>query len=175
MTPAATLLTLALALTAGCANSGVAEPRSVGTLVLSSPAFPPGGALPPQYTCRGENRSPPLAWSGVPTEAAALALVVDDQHGATLWTAWNIAPDRAGLPEGTAPSDPPLQGLHETGRIGWHGPCPDLQPLGVRFRLFALDAPLGIPPTSTRARLEATLLPHTLALGELQAITTETP
>ena len=47
-------------------------------LTLTSSAFQPDGAIPPQYTCDGEDDSPPLAWSGVPAKARSLVLIVDD-------------------------------------------------------------------------------------------------
>jgi len=35
-------------------------------LVLASPAIPPGGEIPSQYTCDGADISPPLTWSAPP-------------------------------------------------------------------------------------------------------------
>ena len=35
-------------------------------LSLASPAIPPGGEIPSQYTCDGADISPPLRWSGAP-------------------------------------------------------------------------------------------------------------
>ena len=48
------------------------------TLKVTSSAFEEGGPIPAQYTCEGEDSSPPLSWSGVPTKAKTLALIVDD-------------------------------------------------------------------------------------------------
>ena len=45
---------------------------------LSSTAFAPGGDVPRQYTCEGDDLAPPLRWSGVPERALSLALIVDD-------------------------------------------------------------------------------------------------
>jgi phosphatidylethanolamine-binding protein (PEBP) family uncharacterized protein len=38
-------------------------------VTLDSTAFTDGGAIPKRYTCEGQDISPPLAWSGVPTGA----------------------------------------------------------------------------------------------------------
>jgi phosphatidylethanolamine-binding protein (PEBP) family uncharacterized protein len=45
---------------------------------LRSPAFEHLAAIPPKYTCEGQNVSPPLSFAGVPALAKSLALIVDD-------------------------------------------------------------------------------------------------
>src|SRR5580704_17851330 len=47
-------------------------------LMLASPAIPPSGEIPAQYTCDGADISPPLSWSDVPAETGSLVLVVED-------------------------------------------------------------------------------------------------
>ncbi|MDH5394473.1 MAG: YbhB/YbcL family Raf kinase inhibitor-like protein, partial [Gammaproteobacteria bacterium] len=47
-------------------------------LSLQSPAFQNGTSIPSQYTCEGDNISPPLNWQGVPAEAKSLVLIIDD-------------------------------------------------------------------------------------------------
>src|SRR5829696_9745244 len=75
------LLVLGLAGLAAC-SSGAGTPRAERALrepiTVSSPAFPAGAAIPQRLTCDGDNRSPPLAWSGVPPGTVELAVVVDD-------------------------------------------------------------------------------------------------
>ncbi len=53
-------------------------------LTLTSSAFSSGDNIPTRYTCEGENTSPPLEWSGVPSEAKSLALLVDDPNAPDL-------------------------------------------------------------------------------------------
>ena len=48
------------------------------TLRLESQAFSEGGTIPRQYTCEGDDLSPPVAWTGVPEGAKSLVLIVDD-------------------------------------------------------------------------------------------------
>jgi Phosphatidylethanolamine-binding protein len=45
---------------------------------VKSPAFSEGDEIPTQFTCDGENISPPLRWSGVPEEAAQLRVSLTD-------------------------------------------------------------------------------------------------
>src|SRR5947207_1322865 len=61
------------------------------SLVLSSPAFSAGQAIPQVYTCDGRDVSPPLRWTVPPkgTSSFALALVDPEAPGApfTHWLA----------------------------------------------------------------------------------------
>ena len=45
------------------------------SLQLTSPAFPAGGAIPAAHTCEGADRSPALAWAGVPPGTRSLVPV----------------------------------------------------------------------------------------------------
>jgi len=50
---------------------------------LSSLAFADHAPIPARYTADGEGLSPPLAWSGVPANAASLLLIVEDADAPT--------------------------------------------------------------------------------------------
>ena len=54
-------------------------PMQDGVILVSSPAFEPGGKIPRihAHAEEGENRSPPLAWARLPEAAQELAIVVD--------------------------------------------------------------------------------------------------
>src|SRR4051794_17645913 len=90
---AAVLTVLALA-AAGCGSS--ASPDSAAqdvrdAIALRSPAFANGETIPTRYTCSSRGKSPPLAWSGVPSGAKELALVVfDPDAGGGGFTHWVI-------------------------------------------------------------------------------------
>ena len=43
------------------------------TLTLSSPAFPPNGNIPKEYTCDGKDLVPALEWSGAPVGTRSTA------------------------------------------------------------------------------------------------------
>ncbi len=45
---------------------------------LTSSEFAQDERIPRIYTCEGEDISPPLAWSGAPSETRSFALLCDD-------------------------------------------------------------------------------------------------
>jgi len=73
-------------------------------LVLASPAIPPGGEIPSQYTCDGADISPPLTWSAPPNGTQSLVLVVEDPDAPSgvfrHWTAFDIPAGSHGLDAG---------------------------------------------------------------------------
>ena len=91
------------------------------SLSLTSSAFAQNATIPQAYTCDGKDISPPLAWTGIPSETKSLALILDDPDapdpGAPKMMAWvlyNLPPTAAGLPEAVAPRDLP-SGAHARG------------------------------------------------------------
>ncbi len=134
-------------------------------MTISSPAFDEGERIPEKYTCDGEDVSPPLAVSDVPSEAESLALIVDDPDapGGTFvhWVIWNIPPDVTEIPEAvptkkTVPSlDGARQGRNDFRDIGYRGPCPPSGPAHqYRFQLFALDQLLELSPGASKQDLD---------------------
>jgi Raf kinase inhibitor-like YbhB/YbcL family protein len=147
-------------------------------LVLTSPAFREGAAIPARHTCDGEDVSPPLAWNGVPPGTAALALIADDPDApAGTWVHWvlyNLPGDRAELPEGVAQTGRPpqlagaLQGTNDFRRVGYGGPCPPPgRPHRYFFTLYALDASLPLRAGATRRELERAMAGHVIGEARL--------
>jgi Raf kinase inhibitor-like YbhB/YbcL family protein len=149
-------------------------------LVLKSDAFEEGGAIPPKYTCEGEDLSPPLAWEGLPEGTRSLVLIVDDPDAPDpaaprmVWDHWilyNLPPGAHGLEEGvTIGRLPPGcgQGINSWGRTGYGGPCPPIGRHRYFHRLYALDAVL--PPelgSPTKDQLLLAMEDHILARTEL--------
>jgi Raf kinase inhibitor-like YbhB/YbcL family protein len=119
-------------------------------LMLASPAIPPAGEIPAQYTCDGSDISPPLSWSDVPAGTGSLVLVVEDPDAPSgtfrHWAVFDIPPASRGLDAGYSASRPTAP-LHEArndfGKTGYSGPCP---PRGAgthhyHFRLLAISRP----------------------------------
>jgi Raf kinase inhibitor-like YbhB/YbcL family protein len=142
---------------------------------LTTTAFPAGGDIPKKYTCDGSDMSPALTWAGAPAGTQSLALIADDPDAPvgtwTHWVLWNIPPAGA-LPEGVAKvetlADGPRQGKNDFKRIGYGGPCPPPgKPHRYFFRLFALDARVGVKAGASRNELERSMKGHVLAQTEL--------
>ncbi len=61
---------------------------------VKSTAFQEGAMIPKLYTCDGQDISPPLSWSGVPTEAKSIALIMDDPDAPRgTWDHWVLIPN----------------------------------------------------------------------------------
>ena len=156
------------------------EDPKMNTIRLQSPAFADGGAIPKVYTCDGKDVSPPLEWSGVPDAARSLALIVEDPDAPrgtwTHWVIFNVPASVGGLGEGVpahervtvaAGGETALQGQNDFKKTGYGGPCPPSGTHRYIFRLFALDAELGLGPKATRQELLRSIKGHVLAEGKL--------
>jgi Raf kinase inhibitor-like YbhB/YbcL family protein len=166
---------VALVVVAGCggkASSPTAGFRaaSTDTIEVTSTAFPDGGPIPERYTCDGAQLAPPLAWSGVPASAQAVALVVDDPDAPsgtyTHWVVLDIpvgttSSDEGGVPRGGVEAD------NSAGTPSYAGPCPPRGTHLYRFTVFALDAPTGLAPGTPLDQAMSALDGHVVAWGML--------
>ena len=79
------------------------------SITVTSAAFADGAAIPARFTEDGEKISPPLAWQGVPPDAASLVLVVEDADSPTPAPivhalVFDLPPADGGLAEGALKS-----------------------------------------------------------------------
>ena len=149
------------------------------TLAITSTAFDNNREIPANYTCQGNDVSPPLAWSGVPDTAASLVLIVDDPDAPdpeapkmtwVHWVLYNIPPSATGLPEKVASSDLPEgteEGLNDWGRTGYGGPCPPVGRHRYFHKLYVLDKKIEGLQQPTKADIEAAMKGHIVAQTEL--------
>lgn len=170
-----------LALFTGPALSGGPAPSREApmALALTSPAFPPNGSIPKEYTCDGDDLAPPLAWSGAPAGTKGFALIVDDPDAPdpkapkmtwVHWVLYDIPASAAALPKAAdGESLPPgtHEGLNDWKRTGYGGPCPPIGRHRYFHKLYALDAPLGDLGHPTKAALERAMRGHILGQAEL--------
>jgi Raf kinase inhibitor-like YbhB/YbcL family protein len=149
---------------------------------LTSPAFAAGSIVPVRYAGIGvgENISPPLRWSDVPSGAAELVLVVQDPDAplprpVVHAIATGIAPHRDGLSEGElSPTAAPAirLGRGSFGRLGYAGPraLPGHGPHRYVFQLVAVQRALAFEHPPTLAELSSAIRGCVMARGRLTAI-----
>lgn len=144
-------------------------------LKLTSQVFENNSTIPEQYTCRGQNISPPLNITGVPNAAKSLALILHDPdavNGDFLhWLMWDIPANTISIATSSVPVGS-IQGPNGAGENSYLGPCP---PPGTGthhyiFELYALDKSLGLDSKSNRSQLESAMQDHILAKTTLTGL-----
>lgn len=145
---------------------------------IKSSAFGSDEMIPVKYTCDGADVSPPLEWSGSPAGTKSFALACDDPDAPmgtwVHWVTYDIPPSATMLGEGiTREKDLPgggTQGINDFRKIGYGGPCPPGGTHRYFFKLYALDAMLGLKPGITKDQLLTAMRGH--ILGEAQLMGT---
>ncbi|MBE9193009.1 YbhB/YbcL family Raf kinase inhibitor-like protein [Gloeocapsopsis crepidinum LEGE 06123] len=131
---------------------------NIKDLRIVSPAFTTLERIPKRYTSDGENISPPLEWSGLPSGTQQLVLICHDPdaplpYGFTHWTVYGIPPTAHQLAQ--AGGSKFTEGTNSTDKLGYTGPAP---PNGhgthhYYFWLYALDKELDLRPGLNREQL----------------------
>jgi Raf kinase inhibitor-like YbhB/YbcL family protein len=147
--------------------------------ILTSPAFANNGKIPAQYTCDGVDISPPLSWSDAPQGTRSFALIVEDPDAPdpkapkmtwVHWVIYNIPADVQSLSEDAARHGLPAgaqQGLNDSKRVGYNGPCPPLGTHRYFHKLYALDTVLQDLGHPTKAQLLSAMQGHVRAEAQL--------
>ena len=140
------------------------------SMKIESTAFKDNKLIPPKYTCDGENVNPPLVISDVPENAKSLVLIVDDPDapGRTWvhWTVWNISPHIKEIQENGCPQNS-AEGMTDSGRSGYSGPCPPSGTHRYFFKLFALNTTLNLDTSAKAADIEMNMVGIILAKAQL--------
>ena len=157
------------------------------TITVASSAFEHHGMVPLANSAYGDNTSIDLSWSNLPEGTVQLALVCDDPVVVEIgmmpspfvhWVVYNIPAGASSLPAGL-PADAEvsgiddlegmINGLNGLGRSGYFGPRPPAngQLHAYHFRVYALDADLGLEPGLNRDQLLEAVDGHVLATGML--------
>lgn len=127
--------------------------------------------MPVATTCDGANVPPPLRWSGLPRQAAELAVTLEDVDAAggsfIHWAVAGLDPHSTGLPAGAPPGS--VVGVNDFGRVAYGGPCP---PRGggahrYRFVIYALRTRLELAGGFRVSSVGTRLAKDTLAVGAL--------
>jgi Raf kinase inhibitor-like YbhB/YbcL family protein len=160
-----------------CRNeeNDMAKTMEVTKMQVTSTAFNDGGMIPQQYTCDGQDKSPPLNWGEAPDKTRSFALIADDPDapGGTFvhWVLYGLPAEVHELPEGvpdneTLPSGA-RQGVTGFGAVGYGGPCPPSGTHRYFFKVYALDTELSLPPGRSKADLLKAMEGHVLAQGQI--------
>ena len=148
-------------------------------MTLSSSAFSNNTRIPVEFTCSGDNKSPALSASGLPSSAMSMVLIVEDPDAPSgnfvHWVIFDIAASTTALPEGIPPTTKTsfgaIQGQNGRGETGYTGPCP---PRGkdhhYHFRLYALDQKLDLTGDASAAEVEAAMRGHVLDQTDLVGV-----
>ncbi len=158
---------------AGCQGDTRPAPTEGGnqmTITITSTAFKEGDKIPRLYSCDDQNVSPPLAWTGVPSNTVSLALIMDDPDAPSgtfvHWVLFNLPATLTGLEQGKTGGG--ADGKNDFGRLGYGGPCP---PRGSTHRyfikLYAVDKTLELKSGASKAQVESAMRGHILAQGQL--------
>ena len=142
---------------------------------FNSKAFESKDIIPPQFTCDGQNISPPLSWSPPPANTKSLALICEDPDapGKTWvhWVVYNLPSSTLCLPEAVpARSKIPgggFQGINDFKKLSYGGPCPPEGTHRYFFKLYALDQMLDLQPGASKAELEVAMKDHIIEREEL--------
>jgi hypothetical protein len=174
LAPAPLLAALLLFGPAGCGRTShpVQEPAMTApaTITVKSEAFTEGQPIPRRYTCDGDNVSPPLAWDGVPAEARAVALIVDDPDAPrgtfVHWVLLDLDPATGSLAEDSVPAGA-KQAVNSAGKAAYFGPCPPRGTHHYRFTVHALSVPTGLETGAGVERALAAIAAASIAQGRL--------
>ncbi|XGV98573.1 MAG: YbhB/YbcL family Raf kinase inhibitor-like protein [Leptolyngbya sp. BL-A-14] len=145
---------------------------NIKDLELHSSAFETLQTIPKRYTSDGENVSPSLEWSGLPSGTQQLAIICHDPDaplplGFTHWLLYNIPPTVQQLAE--AGGDQFTEGINSSNEVGYTGPAPP-QGHGMHhyyFWLYALDTELELKPGLHREQILNAIADHVLEQARL--------
>ena len=148
------------------------------SIVVRSSSFSPGGRLPQSagaLACGGANRAPAVSWSGVPSQARGLAILMYDPassygHYYWNWIVYDVPFGVTSLPSsvnGTSLPKGAVAGATSAKVMQYSGPCP---PRGsvhrYHFAVFALRSnPLPSWQGISAKKLAALITQYGIASG----------
>jgi Raf kinase inhibitor-like YbhB/YbcL family protein len=134
---------------------------------ITSPDFPDGGFIPDKFAYEGENKNPTLMINGIPEGTESMAIVVDDPDAPTgtfvHWLNYDVPPvNRIGEGDHLG-----KEGENDFGHNKYDGPRPPSGTHRYRFKVYALDKKLGMPPGQHLPDLQSHMSRHILDSGIL--------
>jgi len=157
------------------------------TITVTSSVFDHHGTVPEANSAYGDNQSIDLSWSNLPAGTVQLALICDDpivveagmmEQPFVHWVVYNIPASAPGLPAsmptdaevmGLDGLDGTINGLNGLSNPGYFGPRPPANGRlhAYHYRVYALDADLGLEAGLNKEQLLEAVDGHVLATGML--------
>jgi Raf kinase inhibitor-like YbhB/YbcL family protein len=177
-----TVLFALLVLTPMACAQGIATPspgppttEAMPPFALTSPAFAHEGSIPAEYTCDGDDSSPPFKWIDAPPATTSFALIADDPDAPmgtwVHWVIYDIPAAAKGLPPGLSAvpelPDGSRHGHNSWRKLGYGGPCPPSGTHRYFFTLYALDTVLDLEAGAGKSQLLKAMEGHILAEVQL--------
>lgn len=144
---------------------------------LGSSSFDNETEIPRNYTCQGQDISPPLKWEGAPAETKSFVLIIDDPDAPDpkapkmVWDHWivyNIPASVSSFGEGiTQLPEGAMEGLNSWKKTNYGGPCPPIGRHRYFHKIFALDVILEDLNSPTKKQLETSMKNHILSSAVL--------
>jgi len=162
---------------AGCGGNAaptVSAPSAATGFTVTSGAFTDGGTIPAEFTCAGAGHRPPLAWTGDPRRAAALAVVVDDPDapGGDFyhWVVVDLPAGTTGLDQGALPGGREI--TNSGGHPSWTPPCPPSGTHHYRFSVYGLSAPTRLAANASLTQAVSAIQKTAVVQGRLVGLVT---
>jgi phosphatidylethanolamine-binding protein (PEBP) family uncharacterized protein len=145
--------------------------NNLAQLIVTSPAFEPGGSVPTEFTGDGASFSPPIEWKGAPLETKSFAINVWHVPGPgdikSYWVVYNIPSTVTRLAKNDQSTG--VVGLNDKNRREYD-PMKSKGP-GIKkyhITVYALSEVLKLPADkASRTNLLAAIKDNTLAEGTL--------
>jgi len=154
-------------------SAAPATPSGAAAITVRSPAFAAGATIPVRFSCRGSNKPIPLAWTGVPTGAASVALIMDDPDAPsgtfTHWVVFNLPATSRGITNGRLPAGA-AQAQNGRGQAAYTGPCPPSGTHHYRFTVYAEPRKLPLQAGAALTEALAAIRANPLASGRLTGL-----
>ena len=164
-----TVALLASVATAGAQDKGKKKGFQLPPMIhISIADFADGGRVPNKYTCAASptSPSPAMTWSGAPATTQSYVVILHDPdpvingsiNDVLHWAIFDIPAEAKGLPEGVKAGEQP-DGSRQINNIAgnpvYMGPCapPGHGDHHYTFEVYALNAKLGLPASTSRTDL----------------------
>lgn len=130
-----------------------------------------------KFTCDGEGISPLISINGLSSPYMAIIMDDPDAPGGTFvhWVVWNI-PSMEQIPKQVSTVERPpelsgaMQGINSGRETGYMGPCPPRgKPHRYFVKVYGLDSPLELSPSSGKKELENAMNGRIKEYGEAMA------